>query len=99
MIGKESGQFGFGDVAVLEVARKPGFLDSVNERVVWRALAKHLKKAFKNSPKGRRSDPPLVLFKVLLLQQWYNLSDPMAEKAVAGRLSFRGFVSFRCGTR
>ncbi len=99
MIGKESGPVGFGDLTVSEAERKPGLLDRIDERVDWRALAKHRKKAFKNSPKGRRSDPPLVLFKVLLLQQWYNLSDPMAEEAVAGRLSFRGFVSFRCGAR
>ena len=30
--------------------------------------------------------------KVLLLEQWYNLSDPEMEAALGGRLSFRRFV-------
>jgi IS5 family transposase len=34
----------------------------------------------------------VVLFKVLLLQQWYGLSDPMGEEAIGDRLSFRRFL-------
>jgi IS5 family transposase len=43
---------------------------------------------------GRRSRScgPLVLLKCLLLQQWYRLSDPGLEEALADRLSFRRFV-------
>src|SRR3712207_6092202 len=41
---------------------------------------------------GRPSYPPLTLFKALLLQQWYGLSDPALEEALADRLSFRRFV-------
>ena len=32
------------------------------------------------------------MFKCLLLQQWYTLSDPQLEEALADRLSFRRFV-------
>lgn len=32
------------------------------------------------------------MFKCLLLQQWYALSDPQLEEALADRLSFRRFV-------
>src|ERR1700735_2127993 len=35
--------------------------------------------------------PPLTMFKIVLLQQWYTLSDPAAEEAVRDRLSFRLF--------
>jgi hypothetical protein len=35
--------------------------------------------------------PPLMMFKILLLQQWHMLSDPAAEEAVRDRLSFRRF--------
>jgi IS5 family transposase len=31
------------------------------------------------------------MFKIVLLQQWYTLSDPQAEEAVRDRLSFRRF--------
>lgn len=41
---------------------------------------------------GEASYPPLVMFKVLLLQRWYDLSDPRMEEALADRLSFRAFA-------
>jgi transposase, IS5 family len=41
---------------------------------------------------GRPSYPPLCLFKALLVQQWYGLSDPGLEEALSDRLSFRRFV-------
>ena len=33
-----------------------------------------------------------MMFKVLLLQAWYDLSDPMMEKQLARDLLFRKFV-------
>ena len=41
-----------------------------------------------------RGYPPLYLLKALLLAQWYNLSDPALEDALAERLSFRRFCGF-----
>ena len=41
---------------------------------------------------GRPGYPPLVLFKALLLQAMYGLSDPAPEEALVDRLSFRRFV-------
>jgi len=41
--------------------------------------------------KGEPSWPPLVLFRALLLQRWYDLSDPGLEEALFDRLSFRAF--------
>ena len=44
------------------------------------------------SAMGAPGYPPLVMFKILLLQQWHTLSDPAAaEEAVRDRLSFRRF--------
>ena len=34
------------------------------------------------------------MFKALLLQQWYGLSDPGLEEALGDRLSFRRFCGF-----
>lgn len=34
----------------------------------------------------------MTMVKVLLLEQWYNLSDPQMEEALGDRLSFRRFV-------
>lgn len=44
------------------------------------------------SRRGEPSYPPLLMFKVLLLQRWYGLSDPGMEEALYDRLSFRRFV-------
>ncbi len=44
------------------------------------------------APTGRPSYPPLLMVKALLLQQWYSLSDPGLEEALADRRSFRRFV-------
>jgi len=44
---------------------------------------------------GGRGQPPYparLMFKALLLQQWYGLTDPGLEAALADRLSFRRFV-------
>jgi IS5 family transposase len=46
------------------------------------------------APTGRPGYPPLALFRALLLAQWYQLSDPGLEEALAERLSFRRFCGF-----
>jgi transposase, IS5 family len=43
------------------------------------------------SSKGAPGYPPVTMLKIILLQQWYTLSDPAAEEAVRDRLSFRRF--------
>jgi transposase, IS5 family len=40
---------------------------------------------------GQPAFRPLSLFKVLLLEGWYGLSDPAMEEALGDRLSFRRF--------
>jgi IS5 family transposase len=46
------------------------------------------------APTGRPGYPPLAMFRALLLAQWYQLSDPGLEEALADRLSFRRFCGF-----
>ena len=36
-----------------------------------------------------------MMVKVLLLEQWYNLSDPQMEEALGDRISFRRFVGLQ----
>jgi transposase, IS5 family len=42
--------------------------------------------------KGEAAYPPLMMFKVLLLQRWYGLSDPAMEAALYDRISFLRFA-------
>jgi len=37
---------------------------------------------------------PEVMMKLLVLQQWYGLSDPELERQVDDRLSFQRFLGF-----
>jgi len=67
-------------------------LDSVNELIDWSRLERLLQGIHART-KGEKSWPPLLMFKVLLLQSWYGLSDPALEKQIARDLLFRRFVA------
>jgi len=67
-------------------------LDSVHELIDWSWLERVLQ-GIHTSAKGERSWPPLLMFKALLLQSWYKLSDPALEKQLARDLLFRRFVA------
>lgn len=66
-------------------------LDGVNELITWSRIETLLSDIY-SSPKGEKAWPPLMMFKALLLQSWYNLSDPQLEKQIARDLLFRRFV-------
>ena len=43
---------------------------------------------------GRPKIGEVVMMKILILQQWYGLSDPEIERQIADRMSFRKFLGF-----
>jgi IS5 family transposase len=67
-------------------------LDSVNELIDWTRLERVLQEIHAQA-KGEKSWPPLLMFKALLLQSWYSLSDPALEKQLARDLLFCRFVA------
>ncbi|WP_220475711.1 IS5 family transposase [Sphingobium terrigena] len=73
-----------------DLGRNAG-LDRIGAVFDWRSLEALVCEVY-SARTGRPSWPPLVLFKALLLQQWYGLSDPGLEEALGDRLSFRKFV-------
>lgn len=76
------------------VARRTGQneqLKKIDGLMEWPPLARLLQRIYA-AAEGRPAYPPLTMFKALLLQQWYTLSDPQLEEALADRLSFRRFV-------
>jgi len=85
---KQMGQMSFADGLVVEVKN---FLSDADARVDWSLLETELSGIY-SSGTGRPSYPLLVMFKTLLLQQWYSLSDPGMEEALSDRISFRRFV-------
>jgi IS5 family transposase len=88
---KRTGQFGFVE-ALLSTQGGSGHLDRLDGLVKWYRFARligHLREAA--SP-GRPGYPVLVLFKAVLLQSLYGLSERELEEALDDRLSFRRFV-------
>ena len=91
MLGKQSGQMGFGDLEARDRMPEGHFLKKIDSQIDWRPFQKVLEPLY-HPTQGRPSHPPLVMFKALLLQQWYGLSDPGLEEAVCDRLSFLRFL-------
>ena len=66
-------------------------LERIEAAIDWRQLAKVVDGVYA-APTGRPSYPPVVMVKVLLLQQWYDASDEGMEEALWDRVSFKRFV-------
>jgi IS5 family transposase len=91
MLGKQSGQMGFGDMEAMGRLPEGHFLKKIDGQIDWRPFEKLMEPLY-HPTHGRPSHPPLVMFKALLLQQWYGLSDPGLEEAICDRLSFQRFL-------
>jgi len=70
-----------------------GALDRVHSLVKWYRFEKLLGGLRHDGP-GHPGWPALVLYKALLVQSLYGLSDRELEEALADRLSFRRFCGF-----
>jgi IS5 family transposase len=71
--------------------RRPDDLVKLAAVIDWQPFARLLA-GVNAAAKGEASYPPLMMFKVLLLQRWYRLSDPEMEAALWDRVSFVRFV-------
>jgi IS5 family transposase len=67
-------------------------LDAAHELIDWFPI-EQLLSGIHSKSKGEKAWPPLMMFKALLLQSWYTLSDPALEKQLARDLLFRRFVA------
>ncbi len=66
-------------------------LERLNAALEWKKLAR-LVDGIYSSATGRPSYPPLVMVKIMVLQQWYDASDEGMEEALWDRVSFKRFV-------
>jgi IS5 family transposase len=87
---------GFADYIIEQRRHQNTFLDRINQFIDFNEVEKILKKKYKKtaSADGRPAYPPLPMFKLLLLQRWYHLSDPGMEEALNDRISFIRFSGF-----
>jgi len=93
---RKLGHFGLADLYAERRYRKhPSFLDAVEQLLDWSRIERKLKKKLRRSEEncaGVKAYPALCMFKVLLLQSWYELSDLDMEMALYDRYSFSRFV-------
>ena len=96
MISRNNKQFTIADNAINHKKKANEFLDRVDYLIDWIKISSFLKKKLnrKSNAVGNPAYPALPMFKILLLQRWYNLSDPATEQALLDRLSFLRFIDF-----
>ena len=68
-------------------------LDGINDLIDWSRI-ENLLSHIHQSPCGEKAWPPLVMFKVCLLQSWYKISDLMMEELLVRDLLYRRFIGF-----
>lgn len=75
-----------------KVTKRERFLTEMNRVIPWKELLALIEPHY---PKGERGRPTLGLEKMLriyFLQQWFDLSDPLAEESLYDSESMRRFV-------
>ena len=88
---RQMGQPSFAETLLSEKLGQNERLERIGKVVDWGRLCRLVAEVH-SAGEGRPSYPPLMMVKVLLLEQWYNLSDPEMEEALKVRISFRRFV-------
>ena len=91
MAVRQLGQLSLADSLVSIQGKSSVTLDRLCELIDWSKVAAELS-GLRASRYGAPGYPPVLMLKALLLQQWYGLSDPGLEEALADRLSFRRFA-------
>ena len=92
MAVKQSGQFSFVDALMPVGVGRNDRLDKLNGLVKWYRFEKVLARIRDEGSAGRPAYASLLMFKALLLQSLYGLSDAELEDALIDRLSFRRFI-------
>jgi IS5 family transposase len=97
-------QAGFWDIderyARLSEAGDP--LEKLNAVVAWEVFRKPLTKALKRPDGAKGGRPPYdraMMFKIMVLQALYGLSDDQAQFQIRDRLSFMRFLGLGLGDR
>lgn len=90
---------GLRDALKKKVTRREQFLVEMDQVVPWgRLLALVLPHYPTSGPKGGRPPMPLeLMLRVYFLQNWYGLSDPMAEETLYDSEAMRRFAGIELG--
>lgn len=75
---------------------------NMNEIIDWEIFRKPLEKALHKPDRGQGGRPPhdaVLMFKIVMLIAWYNLSYNQAEYQINNRLDFMRFLCVEIGTK
>jgi IS5 family transposase len=92
---RQMGANSLADYSVSRTRNKGTFLDGVNAMMQWKPIEKLLKNGLGRKDdlqRGIKAYPALLMFRILLLQSWYGLSDQETEGALLDRISFSRFA-------
>jgi IS5 family transposase len=98
------GQAGFWDIdeRYVRLSEAGDPLEKLTAVLPWEVFQKPLSKALKRSDGARGGRPPfdpILMFKIMVLQALYSLSDDQAEFQIQDRLSFMRFLGLGLGDR
>jgi len=84
-----------------KISKQNDPLIKLNSSIRWDQFQPILNEAFKKDRGvgGRPSYDYLLMFKILILQRYYNLSDDQCEYQILDRLSFMRFLGLRLSDR
>ena len=83
---------------LMKLAEANDPLVKLKERVRWEQFRPILDEALKKEAKGKGGRPPfdyVMMFKIVILQRYYNLSDDRTEYQILDRLSFMRFLGLK----
>ena len=91
---KEYGQQTFWDEALKQKVRRKRttILKEVDEYIDFEIFRPTIERTLPQSTFGPARYDVILMWRIVILQQWYDLSDPEAEEQISDRISFRDFL-------
>lgn len=89
----------FSELMVTQKSKGETRLEKIEALVNWKRVEYRLKKILDRSGLGPTGYPPVTLFKAMILQHLYGLSDPALEEMLYDRISFRRFCGLALNSK
>jgi len=90
------------ETQLAKLAKMGDQLIAMKEKIDWEMFRQKIEKAIRKSDYSKGGRPPwdvIMMFKIIMLQQWYNLADGNLEYQINDRLSFQRFLNIECGSK